>query len=161
MPSPAALQRPISVTMSETLYNTQILRLAASTANAARLAAPQGSAVKVSPVCGSKVTADIDLDDSGLITRHGQEVRACALGQAAAALVGADIIGRDLAALAAARGELADWLAGRTETPPAWPGFAVFAPARPHRARHPSILLSFDAAIEAARQAAATRSQAA
>jgi NifU-like protein involved in Fe-S cluster formation len=146
--------------MSETLYNTQILRLAASTANAARLDAPQGSAVKVSPVCGSKVTADIDLDASGRIARHGQDVRACALGQAAAALVGADIIGRDPAALAAARAELADWLAGRTETPPAWPGMEVFAPARVHRARHPSILLAFDAAIAAAQQALAVRTAA-
>jgi NifU-like protein involved in Fe-S cluster formation len=140
--------------MSDTLYNTQILRLAASTATAARLDAPQGSAVKVSPVCGSKVTADIDLAANGQIARHGQEVRACALGQAAAALVGAAIIGTDTAALQAARAELADWLAARTETPPAWPGMAVFAPARPHRARHASILLAFDAAIAAAQAAA-------
>jgi NifU-like protein involved in Fe-S cluster formation len=145
---------PYIVLMSEALYNTRILRLAASTADAARLASPQGSAVKVSPVCGSKVTADIDLDAEGRIIRHGQEVRACALGQAAAALVGAEIVGTDQAALQAARAELADWLAGRTETSPAWPGMEVFAPARPHRARHPSILLAFDAAIEAARQAA-------
>jgi NifU-like protein involved in Fe-S cluster formation len=140
--------------MSETLYNTQILRLAASTAAAERLATPQGSAVKVSPVCGSKVTADIDLGDAGRVVRHGQEVRACALGQAAAALVGAGIVGTDVAALQAARAELADWLAGRTETPPGWPGMEVFAPARPHRARHPSILLAFDAAIAAAQAAA-------
>ena len=143
--------------MSEALYNTLILRLAASTADAARLASPQGSAVKVSPVCGSKVTADIDLDDAGRIARHGQEVRACALGQAAAALVGADIIGKDAGQLATARAELADWLAGRNEAMPAWPGLEVFAPARPHRARHPSILLAFDAAIEAARMAAMAR----
>ncbi|MBC7520212.1 MAG: iron-sulfur cluster assembly scaffold protein, partial [Sandarakinorhabdus sp.] len=57
--------------------------------------------------------------------------------------------------------ELADWLAGRSDAEPAWPGMAVFAPARPHRARHPSILLAFDAAIEAARLAAAARAQAA
>lgn len=111
--------------------------------------------MKVSAVCGSKVTADIDLDDAGQIVRHGQEVRACALGQAAAALVGDGIIGTDAAALRAARAELADWLAGRSETVPAWPGMAVFAPARPHRARHASILLAFDAAIAAAQAAAA------
>lgn len=140
--------------MSETLYNTRILRLAASTATAQRLVAPQGSAVKVSPVCGSKVTADIDLG-AGRVVRHGQEVRACALGQAAAALVGAEILGTDVAALQAARAELADWLAGRSDTVPAWPGMEVFAPARPHRARHPSILLAFDAAIEAAQAATA------
>ncbi len=141
--------------MSETLYNTRILRLAAETANAARLDAPQASATKVSPVCGSKVTADIDLDAAGRIARHGQEVRACALGQAAATLVGADIIGKDASQIESARTALADWLAGRSDTPPGWPGFDVFAPARPHRARHPSILLAFDAAIAAARLAAA------
>jgi NifU-like protein involved in Fe-S cluster formation len=148
-PSPRATAAPISWPMSETLYNSRILRLAAATAEAARLDAPQGSATKVSPVCGSKVTADIDLDAAGRIGRHGQEVRACALGQAAATLVGADIVGKDGAALIAARADLADWLAGRTDAVPGWPGMEVFAPARPHRARHPSILLAFDAAIAA------------
>lgn len=141
--------------MSDALYNTQILRLAASTASAARLADPHGSATRVSPVCGSKVTADIDLDDAGAVARHGQEVRACALGQAAAALVGATIVGQDRTRLSAARAALADWLAGRTDAEPDWPGVTVFAPARPHRARHASILLAFDAAIAAAEAAAA------
>lgn len=140
--------------MSE-LYNTQILRLAASTGSDARLADPQGSATRVSPVCGSKVTADVDLGADGRIQRFGQEVRACALGQAAAALVRDEIIGQDRANLVAARSELADWLSGRSQTPPSWPGMAVFAPARPHSARHPSILLGFDAAIDAAGAAAA------
>lgn len=140
--------------MSETLYNTRILRLAAATAGAARLDGAQGSATKVSPVCGSKVTADIDLDSAGRVVRFGQEIRACALGQAAATLVDAEIIGKHPADLAAARAELADWLAARSETAPAWPGMDVFAPARPHRARHASILLSLDAAIAAAEAAA-------
>ncbi|MFZ4689082.1 MAG: iron-sulfur cluster assembly scaffold protein [Polymorphobacter sp.] len=136
--------------MSETLYNTQILRLAASTAGAVRLAAPQASAVKVSPVCGSKVTADIDLGADGRVSAFGMEVRACALGQAAAALVAADIVGKTPDDLVTARAELADWLGGRCGDAPVWPGMAVFDPARPHRARHPSILLTFDAAIAAA-----------
>ena len=140
--------------MSDALYNTQILRLAASTAAAARLVDPHGTATKVSPVCGSKVTADIDLDSAGTVIAHGQEVRACALGQAAAALVGAAIIGQDRPRLIAARAGLADWLAGRADAPPDWPGVAVFAPARPHRARHASILLAFDAAIAATEAAA-------
>jgi NifU-like protein involved in Fe-S cluster formation len=138
--------------MAEALYNTEILRLAAVTANAARLDAPQASATRVSPVCGSKVTADIDLDSAGRISRHGQEVRACALGQAASTLVAADILGKTPAELATARAELADWLSGRSNAEPRWPGMTVFAPARPHRARHPSILLAFDAAIAAADQ---------
>ncbi len=143
--------------MSDALYNTEILRLAASTAGARRLDAPMGSAVKVSPVCGSKVTADVDLDGDGRIVRFGQDVRACALGQAAAALVEAGVSGCRVEDVAAARAELADWLAGRAEAAPQWPGMTVFAPARPHRARHPSILLAFDATLAAAAAAGAAR----
>ena len=143
--------------MSDALYNTQILRLAASTAHAARLIDPHGTATKVSPVCGSKVAADVDLDTAGAVARHGQDVRACALGQAAAALVGATIIGHDRASLIAARAGIADWLAGLTDVAPDWPGMDVFAPARPHRARHASILLPLDAAIAATDAAALAR----
>jgi len=141
--------------MSDQLYNQTILRLAAATAGLARLDAPQGRATRVSPVCGSKVTADIDLDASGRVARAGFDVRACALGQAATSLVAAEIAGRTPEALVAARADLAGWLAGRHETVPAWPGLEIFAPARPHRARHPSILLAFDAAIAAGEAATA------
>jgi NifU-like protein involved in Fe-S cluster formation len=134
--------------MSETLYNREILRLAADGGGAARLAEPQGSAARVSPVCGSRVTVDVVLDDNGRIAAHGQEVRACALGQASATLVARHIIGKDRDGLVAARDGLAGWLAGG-EAEPDWPGMTVFAPARPYRARHPSILLALDAAIAA------------
>lgn len=134
--------------MSEALYNREILRLAAEGGAAVRLADAQGSAVRVSPVCGSRVTADVRLDDAGRVAAHGQEVRACALGQAAATLVARAIIGQDLQGLAEARALLAAWLAGGS-TEPEWPGMTIFAPARPHRARHASILLAFDAAITA------------
>jgi NifU-like protein involved in Fe-S cluster formation len=134
--------------MSETLYNREILRLAAEGGDAARLDDAQGSAMKVSAVCGSRVTADVRLDADQRVAAHGQEVRACALGQAAATLVARDIIGRDRDALVSARAALAAWLAGGDDAPD-WPGMAVFAPARPYRARHPSVLLAFDAAIAA------------
>jgi NifU-like protein involved in Fe-S cluster formation len=135
--------------VSDTLYNTQILRLAAEGGSSVRLAVPQGSATKVSPICGSKVTVDVALDGQGCITGWGQDVKACALGQAAARLVALAAPGHDAASLGAARVQLADWLAGRRDAPPDWPGFDVFAPARAHRARHPSILLAFDAGLAA------------
>ena len=141
--------------MSETLYNTAILRLAA-TPGPPRLEAPQGSAVKVSPVCGSRVTTDVDLDAGGRIVALGQEVRACALGQAAATLVAGHAIGRSEAEVVSARDDLAAFLKGEAETPGDWPGLEVFAPARPHRARHASILLAFDAAAAAVRSAVAS-----
>jgi NifU-like protein involved in Fe-S cluster formation len=141
--------------MNETLYNTAILRLAASIPHAVRLDGPQASVVRVSPVCGSKVTIDLDLDAAGRVTRFGQEVRACALGQASAALLGTHVAGKSAGELAAARDALAAYLKGDADTPGAWPGLDLFAPARPHKARHGSILLAFQAAAQAADEAAA------
>ena len=141
--------------MAETLYNTAILRLAASIPHAVRLDAPQASVVRVSPVCGSKVTVDLDLDAAGRVVRFGQEVRACALGQASAALLGQHIAGKTAADLAAARDALAAYLRGEADAP-GWPGLDLFAPARPHKARHGSILLAFQAAADAAAAAALT-----
>lgn len=131
------------------LYNARILRLAASIPHHVRLAAPMASVEKRSPVCGSRVTVDVATDDAGRVADLGLEVRACALGQASAALMAEHAIGKSADELAAVRDALAYWLAGGGG-PPDWPGLDVFTPARPHSARHASIRLAFEAAAEAA-----------
>ena len=73
--------------MTATLYNRDILRLAASIPHQRRLDAPQASVERRSPVCGSRVVVDVVLDDDGRVAALGQEVKACALGQASAALM--------------------------------------------------------------------------
>lgn len=137
--------------MSAPLYNSTILRLAASIPHQQRLAAPQASVEKRSPVCGSRVTVDLALDDQGRVAELGQEVRACALGQASASLMGQAAIGKSVGELEAARDALTAYLAGKRADPGDWPGLDVFAPARAHSARHASIRLAFEAAAEAAR----------
>jgi NifU-like protein involved in Fe-S cluster formation len=136
--------------VSTALYNRDILRLAASIPHLGRLEAPQASADKRSPLCGSRVAVDLALDEHGRVAALGLEVKACALGQASASLMAAHALGRSPAELASARDELAAFLAGGRDDPGAWPGLAVFAGARPFTARHPSILLAFEAAAEAA-----------
>lgn len=140
--------------MSAPLYNAQILRLATSIPHQTRLPEPQASVSKRSPICGSRVTVDVVMDDEGRIADLGQEVRACALGQASAALMGEYAIGRSPAELAEARDALAAFLAGERDDPGDWPGLDLFVPALPHKARHPSIRLAFEAVAEAAAQAA-------
>jgi len=135
------------------LYNRDILRLAASIPHQRRLDRPQASSEKRSPLCGSRVVVDINLDEAGRVATLGQEVRACALGQASAALMAANALGRSGPELAAARDALAGFLAGSRADPGDWPGLAVFADARPFAARHASILLAFEAAAEAAAEA--------
>ncbi len=140
--------------MNAPLYNHDILRLAASIPYQERLADPMGSSEKRSPICGSRVTVDIDLDDQGRVAGLGMLVRACALGQASAALMGRHAAGRTPAELAAARNALTAWLAGEGAMPD-WPGLEALAPALPHSGRHPSIRLAFEAAAEAAAEARA------
>ena len=140
--------------MNAPLYNTEILRLAATIPYQARLAEPMGSSEKRSPICGSRVTVDINLGDDGRVSEVGMLVRACALGQASSSLLSADVIGKSPEELAAASDALTAWLAGEGALP-AWTGFDLFEPALPHSARHASIRLAFEAAAEAAAQAKA------
>jgi len=133
-----------------TLYSRDILRLAASIPHLGRLGTPQGTAERASKVCGSRVAVDLTLDDEGRIAALGLEVKACALGQASAALMAAAAIGRTEAELVEARAALAGWLRCERRDPGAWPGLAVFETARAFSARHAAILLPFEAAAAAA-----------
>lgn len=135
--------------MSVPLYNTAILRLAATIPHHARLSGAMGTAEKRSPICGSRVTVDVDTDADGRVSQVGMLVQACALGQASASLLGAEVLGKSPAEIANASAALAAWLAGEGAQPD-WPGFELFVPALPHRARHASIRLAFEAAAEAA-----------
>lgn len=135
--------------MTQPLYNAEILRLATSIPHQQRLEDPQGSSEKRSPICGSRVTVDVNLAPDGTVAEVGLLVRACALGQASTSLLAGNILGRTPEELAVARDALTRWLARDGEAP-AWPGLAVFTPALDHSARHPSIRLAFEAAAEAA-----------
>ena len=139
--------------MATILYSRDILRLAASIPHHRRLDHPQASAEKASPICGSRVVVDVVLDGEGRIAALGQGVKACALGQASAALMGAHAIGRTGADLAAASAALSHFLSGESDQPGGWPGREIFSEARRFSARPASILLPFPAAAEAAARA--------
>lgn len=137
------------------LYNRDILRLAASIPHQGALEGAEASVEKRSPVCGSRVRVEVKLDEAGRIAALGQQVKACALGQASASLMGAHAIGRRRDELEQARDHLATFLAGERDDPGDWPGLDIFREARPYKARHPSILLAFEAAAAAAAEAEA------
>lgn len=131
------------------LYSGRILALAADIPHAERLEAPMASAKRRSPLCGSTVTVDLDVTD-GRISRFGQEVRACALGQASASVLGAQALGRTRAELERGLAELRAMLKAEGPVPSApFEGLEVLLPARDYKNRHASILLAFEAAVEA------------
>ncbi|MFN4192069.1 MAG: iron-sulfur cluster assembly scaffold protein [Tabrizicola sp.] len=139
------------------LYSARILGLAADIPHLGRLAAPQGTARKRSPLCGSTVTADVVVKD-GKVAEFAQDVKACALGQASAAVLGQVVIGRSLPELQAARDALRAMLKEGGPVPAApFQGYDVLLPARDFKNRHASILLAVEAVCEAmeAAQAAA------
>jgi len=132
------------------LYSGQILQLAASIPHLGRLPEPGGSAKKRSPLCGSTVTVDLVMQD-GRVAAFAQDVKACALGQASAAILGGVVLGRSLAELEAARDALSAMLKDGGPVPAApFDGYQVLLPARDYKNRHASILLALEATCAAA-----------
>src|SRR6056297_978228 len=137
------------------LYSGRILELAADIPRHGRLSDPQATVRRRAPLCGSTVTVDLGCD-GGRVSDYAAEVKACALGQAAASVVGANIIGRTRDEVAAARDALRAMLKEDGPTPPApFDGLEVLRPARDYKNRHASILLTLEAATEALDEIAA------
>ena len=135
------------------LYSSRILELAADIPHLERLEDPDATVKKRSPLCGSTVTVDLCMQD-GKVSAFGQDVKACALGQAAASVVGQAIIGCSEGQIVAARDALRAMLKDDGPTPPApFDGLEVLRPAAAYKNRHASILLSLDAASEACAKA--------
>lgn len=135
------------------LYSQRILALAADIPLNERLDAPQVTVRRRAPLCGSTVTVDLDLEN-GRISRFGQDVKACALGQASAALMARNILGRTRPEVEAARDALREMLKAGGRPPGApFSGYEVLEPARDYRNRHASILLALEATTEAMEQA--------
>ncbi len=131
------------------LYSGRILALAADIPHLGRLPAAQATVRKRAPLCGSAVTVDMAMQN-GRVTDYAQEVKACALGQAAAAIVGRVVLGLSLQELQSGCEGLRAMLAGGPVSPAPFDGFAALEPARDFRNRHASILLAIEAATEAA-----------
>ncbi len=133
----------------EQLYSKQIIALAASIPHAGKLEEAEGSAKKRSPLCGSTVTVGVKLDD-GRIVDFAQNVKACALGQSSASVLGKSVIGQDRATIQAGRDALLKMLVEDGPTPPApFEALEILRPAKAYKNRHPSILLAWDATLAA------------
>lgn len=135
------------------LYSKRILALAAGIPHIGRLDAPDGSAMKRSPLCGSTVTVDVKVKD-GRISDFAQDVKACALGQASASVLGAAVMGRSREEISAGRDQLDAMLKKGGPAPDApFNELEVLEPAKDYKNRHASILLAWDATLAATDEA--------
>ena len=139
--------------MIDDLYSAKLLRLAANLPRAGRLAAPGASVEKIAKLCGSRVVIDVVMDGDR-VADFAQDVKACALGQAAASVLGAQVVGASLAELETARAQLLAMLKTGGPTPDGrFADLALLEPVKDYPARHASTMLAFEAVTEAARRA--------
>lgn len=132
------------------VYNRRLLDLAAGAENAQRLENPQLSARAVSPICGSDITVDLNVDADGRVTGFGFDVKACALTKTVVSVMRTAIIGKTRAEIIAAGAALESMLDGHDMRPSGdWAALEILAPVRDYPARHNSILLPFEAADKA------------
>ncbi|WP_404403372.1 iron-sulfur cluster assembly scaffold protein [Pelagibacterium halotolerans] len=137
------------------LYSARILEIAGNARPMPRLAAPQGSARKVSRVCGSVVEVDLALEN-GAVSAYGADVNACALGQTSAAIVASHILGSTPDELRALRERMTAMLkTGGAPPEGKWDDLKYLEPVRGYPARHASTLLVFEAVAEALEKAGA------
>lgn len=132
--------------MFDDLYNADILGLSATLENEA-LAAPDGTARKVSKLCGSWLEIDLKIAN-GVVSDCAMRVQACALGQASAAILKASIIGASLGELVVARDGLRAMLRDGGDPPAGrFAKLSLLAGVAAYPARHTSTLLAFEAAV--------------
>jgi NifU-like protein involved in Fe-S cluster formation len=133
------------MTQLSEIYNARILELSARIPRAERLPDADATATAHSKLCGSTVTVDLKLADER-VTAFGQTVKACLLGQAAASVMGANIVGtttRELREVGTAMRKMLK--EGGPQPSGRWADLGVLEPVRDYKARHASTLLVFDA----------------
>jgi NifU-like protein involved in Fe-S cluster formation len=139
--------------MIDDLYSGKLLALAANMPRTGRLAAPDASVEKVAKLCGSRVLVDVVVDGDR-VADFAQEVKACALGQAAASVLGSHVVGASFAELELARNQFRAMLKDGAPAPDGrFSDLAMLAPVKDYPARHASTLLAFEAVTEAVRTA--------
>jgi NifU-like protein involved in Fe-S cluster formation len=143
--------------MLNDIYSRRILELAADIPHLGQLSEPDASATARSKLCGSTVTVYVKLEGD-VVTAFAHEVKACALGQASSSIMGRNIIGATIAELREVRDAASRLLRADGEPPQGkWGDLKVLEPLRDYKARHASILLTFDAVVDALDQVEARR----
>lgn len=135
--------------MINDIYNRKILEFAADIPRLQRLDHPDATAVAHSRLCGSKVTVDLKMA-GGVVTDFGQDVKACALGQASSSIMARHVVGATAEEMKALRLQMHAML--KEEGPPPsgkWADLEALLPVRDFKARHASTLLTFDAVADA------------
>lgn len=137
------------------IYSDRILELAAVIPRSERLKMPDATARAQSKLCGSTIEVDLNVQD-GRVTDFGQTVKACLLGQAAASVVGREIVGTTPDEMRAVSGVMRAMLQDGGPAPTGrWADLKTLHGVKDYPHRHASTMLVFDAVLMALDQFAA------
>jgi len=135
--------------MVNELYNKTILALAANIERTERLRDPDATVFLDSPLCGSRITVDIKMQGDR-VTDYGAEVKACALGQAASAVMAKHVVGQSAAQLRKLAVDMRAMLKNHAPPPGGvWSELEALQPVADYKARHGSVMLPFEAVVRA------------
>jgi len=135
--------------MIDELYSREILRRTTQLRHVGHLAVPEGQADRVSKLCGSRVHVEVRMDGDA-VADFAQDIEACALGQASAAILSQQVIGATVDEIRAGRDALRDLLKGApAEVPERFADLRVLESVKDFPARHTSTLLAWEATLDA------------
>lgn len=144
--------------MIDEIYSKDILRLAADLPHAGRLELPHGTGERTAKLCGSRAVVDVKIGRATMVEHFAQDVKACALGQAAASIVGANAVGADLTEVRAARDAMRAMLKSGSEGPIGrFEGLRLLKPVAEYPARHASTMVAIEALCDAIEDAVTRR----
>ncbi|MFQ3355761.1 MAG: NifU-like protein involved in Fe-S cluster formation [Paracoccaceae bacterium] len=130
------------------LYSKKILALATEIPLTEPIESPDVSITRRSPLCGSMVIISIKMRDNQIL-EFSQDIKACALGQAAASIIGSSIIGCSIETVEKGRDQLLSMLTADGPVPGSpFDELEVLQPAREYKNRHASIMLVLEATLE-------------
>jgi NifU-like protein involved in Fe-S cluster formation len=131
------------------LYSRRILKLAADVQLTERLVDPEATVTKTSPLCGSRVTVDLKMDEER-ISAFAHEVKACALGQTSSSIMARNVVGSTQEEIRETAGAMRKMLKEDGSPPRGkWRDLEVLEPVKDYKSRHASVMLTFDAVLQA------------
>ncbi|MEM7252056.1 MAG: iron-sulfur cluster assembly scaffold protein [Pseudomonadota bacterium] len=133
--------------MSESLYQDAIMAAADAKIGHGRLSAPNVTATVDNPLCGDRITMDVDLDGETIV-EVGHLVRGCLLCEATASLIAQHAPGigaEELLRVAEAVHAMLKDARSLEQANELIRAFTIFEPVIPHKSRHECVMLSFDA----------------
>lgn len=131
------------------VYNRRILELAGDIPRIGKLEDADASASAISKLCGSKVTVHVKMTD-GRVSDFAHQVHACALGQASSSVMARHVVGATRADIEQVRDQMRAMLKEEGAPPTGdWSDLEVLEPARDFKNRHQSIMLTFEATLDA------------